>query len=528
MFRQRLVNFLHFYQPYNQQEDILDRIVNESYRPLVQGLQERPEVKLVINASGVLIKLLVDKGYDDVVKGFSNLLDRGNTEFTASAMYHAFLPLLPKDEVLRQIDVDMEISKKYLSPKFDPIGFFSPEMAINSYIADVISEYGFKWVPAAQVAYGNEVITPDKLFKIKGTKLHVFFRNKRVSTLMLSALSRTPKDFIEDTADIHSPDTYWFTVMDAETYGHHRIGHEKFFFGVVDNNFFETMTVTELLNTYTEVEEVELRPSTWTNEEQDFWLDKDHKEFTDAKSFVLWKDSTNKVHNLQWELTNYVIDTVNSYENKNLQSWKDAREILDEAVASDQFWWASAKPWWSLEMIEQGAYTLLQVLKTLGISGTQLQHADNIYRRILDQAFEWQRNGYIRKRHLDASSTYMKKPFKERAPIDWYNHIITEFEDEMKKAAEEKQFEKAVKWRDAIIKLHTGTDIYDILHVVDELWSVRTLPTLRHFLLRNWDDFSDYAKQYFLHIYNAEDFEKFKLDSKDLIDEIKRKHPESS
>ena len=30
-------NFLHFYQPYNQQPDILERVVNESYRKVIHS-----------------------------------------------------------------------------------------------------------------------------------------------------------------------------------------------------------------------------------------------------------------------------------------------------------------------------------------------------------------------------------------------------------------------------------------------------------------------------------------------------------
>ena len=68
--------------------------------------------------------------------------------------------------------------------------------------------------------------------------------------------------------------------------------------------------------------------------------------------------------------------------------------------------------------------------------------------------------------------------------------------DEMKKATERKDFEKAVKWRDAIIKIHNETDIYDVLHVVDELWSARNIPSVKPFLDHKPEELSDYIKQY--------------------------------
>ena len=61
---------------------------------------------------------------------------------------------------------------------------------------------------------------------------------------------------------------------------------------------------------------------------------------------------------------------------------------------------------------------------------------------------------------------------------------------------ERKDFEKAVKWRDAIIKIHNETDIYDVLHVVDELWSARNIPSVKPFLDHKPEELSDYIKQY--------------------------------
>ena len=87
-------------------------------------------------------------------------------------------------------------------------------------------------------------------------------------------------------------------------------------------------------------------------------------------------------------------------------------------------------------------------------------------------------------------------PFRERTGPEWFNQIILEFEAEMRKAAKNQEFEKAIKWRDAIIKLKNGADVYDVLHVVNELWTVRKLPSLKPFLKHK--RFSRFARSYFL------------------------------
>lgn len=522
--QQKIVNLLHFYQPYSQQNDILDRIVNESYRPLVQGLLERPDKKIVINISAVLTKLLLDRGYVDLINGFRKLLEIGNVEFTGTAMYHAFLPLLPEYEITRQIEENTKLNKNLLGEAFNPTGFFSPEMAINDKVSTIIEQLGYKWLPVAYIDPLLVSSTNDRLLKMHKHDLFVFLRNKRISTLMLSGMSHSCKDFIYETTDMHNEKEFWFTVMDAETYGHHRIGHEKFLFEVLDETFFKTQTINEILKSYDKVEEVEVRPSTWTNEEQDFWLDKEKTQSTDAKSFILWHDPTNPVHALQWDLTNLVINEVHNYANKNSDNWVKARTQLDKALASDQYWWASAKPWWSLEMIELGAYELRDVVKTLDSDEKIKLEAEMYYRKILDQAFEWQRTGYIRRKHLDNSATFMKQPFKDRTNPEWYNQIILEFEDEMNKSAERRDFEQCVKWRDALLKLKLGTDPHDVLHVVDELWSARKIPSVKPFLLHTWEEFSEFAKKNFLNVDSKEAFEAWQKTEVEKIETLKKQY----
>lgn len=511
----KLLTLLHFYQPYNQQDDILMRIVNECYLPLTRGLLKNPRAKVVVNINGVLTKMLVEKGYGEVIDNLKVLVARGQVELTGSAMYHAFLPLLPDSEIDRQISANTEVNKIYFGETFNPKGFFSPEMAVSDNILKMISSKGYKWVPASNLSYADGSPAYDCFYKTS-EGISVLFRDKRVSALMLSGVCKDSTSFIKETTDLHEKDKYWVAIMDAETFGHHRIGHENFLFDVLNNEFFEPVLFDGLVE-HSEgfvTKDVKLRPSTWTNEEQDFWLDKEHTQATSSRSFILWRDPENPIHQQQWELANYVIKLVSEFEDKNSPKYLQARGMLDMALASDQFWWASAKPWWSLEMVEQGAYQLKEVVITLDSGDESMKKAELMYRKIVDLAFDWQRSGYIRKRHLENSSTFMQKPFSKRTHAEWYNQIILEFEDEMKKAAETRDFEKAIKWRDAILKLNQGTDIYDVLHVVNELWTARNIPSVKPLFSHNWDEISEFAKKNMLNITTKEAFDEWKKTGK--------------
>jgi hypothetical protein len=506
----KICTLLHFYQPPNQQDDILLRIVNESYLPITRGLLASKKGRLVVNISGCLTEMLVAKGYKEVIDNLVQLAKNKQVEFTGSAQYHAFLPLLPRDEIVRQIELNEEVNKKYFGDAYKPKGFFPPEMAVNDLLLDIIAERGYEWVAMPELSFESGQASVDKLYKLNKNSLFLMFRNKRVSSLMLSGVCHNSADFIKETHDLNSGQnsSYLFTVMDAETFGHHRVGHEKLLFDILSNDYFQSQSVSELVhNSDIVVENLQsFRSCTWTNSEQDFFLDKESED----KAFLLWKDPKNPIHLAQWELTNLVIGEIQRYNDKKSTNWIAARTLLDSALSSDQYWWASAKPWWSLEMIEQGAFELKTVLSTLDPSLQSMKEAESLYRNILDIAFKWQRTGYIRKMHLDNSSTYLKEPLSVRTPTEWFNQLVLEFEDEMNKASAAKDFEKAIKWRDAVYKINLGIDIYDVLHVVDELWTVRSIPSVKPFLTFTWEEFSDFAKEHFKGVPNKEKFEEWK------------------
>lgn len=502
----RLAFLLHFYQPFNQQKDILHRIIEESYRPLITGLLRRPNARIVININGSLIEMLDNDTYQDILDGIKKLYSRGQIELTTSAMYHSFLPLLPRDEIVRQMSQNNNLLQKTFTVETSNIGIFPPEMAVSDTLMRIFRSQNVVWVASPELANVNKLYKADRLYKHSDTGLSLMFRHKRVSSLILSSVVRDAETLIAETKDLHDNEKYWFCVMDAETFGHHRIGHEKVLFDILDHPFFTPSTVSDILSLDLPVEPTQIRSCTWTNSEQDFHLgSKDN-------SFILWNDPSNPIHKLQWQFTRYVIKLINTARKRDNPGYAKARKMTDKALSSDQFWWASVKPWWSLEMVEQGAYSLLQVVRTLYPDKANKLYlkGETYYRQILDKAFFWQRSGYIRDRHLQNSSTYMQKPFRQRAPAEWFNQIVLEFEDEMNKATKNKDFERAIKWRDALLKIRQNTDIHDVLHVVDELWSARKIPELKPFLTYEWEEFSEYAKQNFKDAATKEDFEKWK------------------
>ncbi len=452
------VCFLHLYQPANQAKDIFQRVVSESYRPLVNHLLENPTIKITLNISGALTEQLIEHKCQDVIDGFRQASERGQIEFTDSAKFHALLPFLSDQEIKRQITLNRETNAKYFGHSYKPQGFFPPEMGYSTRLAPILDEMGYQWVILDEIALNGKVEQLDShtTYKIKNTNLYAFFRERVPSNLIMSALIRQVSDF-EGIRDFYQKG-YFITGMDGETFGHHRPGLDTLLTGLLLSPKMEHAFLSDLPNLFPKVEEVTPVDSTWASTEKDIET---------GVQFLTWKDPQNEIHTWLWELQNLALQTVAERPQST-----DSRQKLDAALASDHFFWASARPWWSIEMIETGAWQLLDVIENVPSVENQKERARYLYQKIIAKAFEWQRSGRIKEIYADYRET-PRVPFKDRtvgSGEPWvYDAFIQFMRQEMKKAAEKENFEEATLWRDAIWKLETKNDIYDAVHAVDLL-----------------------------------------------------------
>ncbi len=465
------VNFLHIYQPTSQSKEILRKVVGESYRPLFEGLLKIPKIKINLNISAALTEVLIKEGYGDVIKNIKKLAETKRLEFTESAKYHALLPFLKEEEIVRQVRKNNKSNKKYFGNSYKPVCFFPPEIAYSPKVAKVVSFLGYKMILLDDISYngGKEYSPKDRLFTIKGTKeLIAVFRERRVSNCIMSAVVRNEKDFVNVIKEELKENKYLCTAMDGETFGHHRPGLEKFLFKILESKTPEQIFLSELPNHFDIKGKVNPVKSTWASAQEDI---------EEGVQFYSWKDPKNKVHQLQWKFFNYLLRV-----SKTTKLTSKIQNELDKNMASDQFFWASGEPWWSIEMIEKGALAMLKTLKSLpSVTRNQIEKGEDYYRKILAIAFWWQRSGKIEamaKKYKEA----VKIPFKERTLPDFYFAFVEILKERMRKAAKKESFEKAILWRDAIWRLETKNDIYDAIHVIDLLRMKMAEPELEELI----------------------------------------------
>src|SRR3989344_6082533 len=437
-------NFLHIYQPPTQKPIWVKRIADESYRKIFNGLLEIPRARLSLNINSILCELLDQNGGIDVIKNIKKLVERGNIELTGSAKYHAFLPLLPESEIERQILLNEESLNKYFGRGWKKGGFFSPEMAYSKKVVEVAKRLGYKWIIIDEMALpeGKEM-RKDIVYEINGLKdFCVFFRERNLSFKILSASQIGVKSILKSLEPSMNQKDYTITGMDGETFGHHRPGLEHLFFDLLKDSRIEPLMISDVLDQFPKKEIIEPRQSTWATMPNHFKTN---------QPFFRWKNKDNAIQVCQWELANLAIEIVRRNEKQK------TRELLDEAIHSDQFWWSSARPWWSLEMIERGANDLKTVVNNSETAtDAEKKRADELYRLIIYTGFEWQRSGLV-----DEISRSEDEEIRERleekeklfVTKEEYQNMISNLKEQMKTAADSEEFHRAAMIKDRIREL---------------------------------------------------------------------------
>ncbi|MBI4426117.1 MAG: UvrB/UvrC motif-containing protein [Candidatus Kerfeldbacteria bacterium] len=442
-------NFLHFYQPPTQKLFWVKKITAESYRPILRGMLEHAHARTTMNISSILVELWEQNGATDVIDLVRELLKCGQIELTGSAKFHPLLPRLPDQEIIRQIELNTQTHRQYFGDLYRPRGFFPPEMGISKHVAEVVSRLGFEWIICDELSFNRQLGKIDyaKIYtNADAPALKIYFRERRMSYKILSGQLGTGNLLIEGLGDRLQRHEYLLTAMDGETFGHHRPGMEHLLFEVYESKLLETVLISDLPQRFTATASVSLLPSTWALMEKD--LER-------SVPFARWDDQDNTIHQLQWQLTDLAIATLGAASATG-PSYAEARQLLDRALHSDQYWWASAKPWWSLEMIERGAKELRDVvLKTPGASDEAKRRATDLYQRIVFTGFDWQREGIV-----EALSKQEDEEIRQRTdegmptlPKREIEKIIKNLEKEMALVASRQEFERAAQLRDRIKEL---------------------------------------------------------------------------
>lgn len=329
----------HIYQPPEQYDNILKKIVDECYNPLFDFIYKKPNSNFTVNINWSLTELLLKKGHEGVVESVKKCLDADKIELTASAAYHIILPLVPSDLRRRQIRINYENNKKIFGANYNPQGFFPPEMAYGHEIIQDIKTFGYKWTITEDIPFAcihnsvpyNYIPAVDDLavflrsnhwsnrisFDKDGQGRHL--RGDVIAEKMVYEMSRWFGD----------KDGYMILAMDGETFGHHVKGHIEYFlepfldYLAKHDDKIKLVKITDLLNVFLKTEK-SVPPGSWSTTDVDFWR---------GDFYPLWKSHYNKCHKVIWDLTDIAIKSVSRI-----------LEDFDKSLNSCTFWWCPPSP----------------------------------------------------------------------------------------------------------------------------------------------------------------------------------------
>jgi alpha-amylase/alpha-mannosidase (GH57 family) len=322
-----------------------------------------------------------------VIEGLRDLAASGHLEFTDSAKYHPILPLIPSQEIKRQIVLNHQTNHMYFGDAYLPQGFFSPEMCYSRDIVKPILDTGHRWLILSGIAcpatWPNDVIYE---ISSDGNKMPVFFRDDILSN-KISFRQLDAAGFLDHLRQLRSSsqkNIYVITAMDAETFGHHIKSWEKIFLEEVyealmpekpvnhgvkqlqrlvkaQKEIFRTgeiarapdievVTISRLLELFPTGGPVEPRPSSWSTSLDDI---------NAGNPYPLWKSKGNPIHQLLWQHLQIAIELANKSmkmaTSERAKYYANiARGLLDRAMHSDQFWWANSDSRWDVNLVNRG------------------------------------------------------------------------------------------------------------------------------------------------------------------------------
>jgi predicted glycosyl hydrolase (DUF1957 family) len=360
------VNFLHIYQPPWQTVGVVQQVASQSYEYLVFLFKKYPKYQVSMNISGCLLDMLYEIR-PDLIKELQILVNKKQIELTATAKFHALLPLLSREEIIRQIELNTKALQKYF-PKVKPQGFYLPEMAYSFEVAKIIKHLGYEWVILDPICAG-EKIDNNIIYSIKNIGLKVVFRDREIS-------KKYPAEEIYHQLEKVEADEIIISATDGEIYGHRHEDWQGHIEKVIAHKNIQTKTVSQYIASLKNKKAIALRSGTWESSPA---------ELKNKTPFILWDDPKNKIHHGLWSLVELASQLLKKYKKDPSYEW--ARMHLDQGLISCTFWWASARQpsdfsplTWHPDMIDNGVEELVRSVRSLQSATSQEKiRAEKIY-----------------------------------------------------------------------------------------------------------------------------------------------------
>jgi len=250
---------LHSHQPVGNFEGVLADAFEKCYKPFLDVLEGYPTLKFSLHYSGPLLDWF-EARHPEYIETLRSLADAGRVEIIGGAYYEPILPLLPRDDRLGQIAMQIEYTRRTFGQ--EPAGFWLAErvweQALVSDLADagvrytLVDDSHFKFAGCRQEAITGYYLAEDqgrviKVFPMdEKLRYYVPFHNPEETIQYLSTLATESGDRLLVYADDGEKFGVW-----PQTYKHiYEDGWLRKFLDLIRDNsdWIETVTLSDAGN----------------------------------------------------------------------------------------------------------------------------------------------------------------------------------------------------------------------------------------------------------------------------------------
>jgi alpha-amylase/alpha-mannosidase (GH57 family) len=389
-------NLINMYQPPNCDRTELEKVVNQSYLPLLRIFAQNPDYKFSLNLPGSTVDLLIRTGFGQVVKKLAELADRGQVDFTMTPKYQPVIPFMGEDDVARQIEASNKICKRYFGINFVPRGLYSPYLAYSPAVSKTTARFGLKWVVTDEISFSNGApVGFSSLFMDKSAGGVVLMPRHRDLSDMLEGniwarkMPRSANEYVQSALQKCANDKYFITVIDAEWFGYRQSGRYGLIKALYSEPKLKHATLSELRTYIKRKEFIKASEGSAETRPQDM---------KKRKPFLIWQNDNNPIQYTLWQLFNLASTEIKNAGSKGDPQYIRAREMFDTASAGVIWLMTSANPYWNSSYALQAADDLAIAVFVLLSSSLKSKEAAIAQRlKIYGDIEQFEKAGEIKK-----------------------------------------------------------------------------------------------------------------------------------
>ena len=325
---------LHWYQPHTQKREVLKKIAEESYIPVLNSIEHNCLGTVNCDIAASLIFQL-ENDAPEVLERLIKLKNRGKISLANTAAYHPILPLVPSEYAKRQLEENEKTYRGHglIRPKEKLSGVFPPEMAYGDILTLTLAKMGYSWTVTDDLPFNVFYKKPTPATYIAGVNGITCLLRSRLWSSEMSFNMPNGYEFAEKLCrefPMQFKDNIYqaYVVLwtDVETFGwHHKNAAEHFltpFFAAVKKLPMNLESCESLLRLYP-AKKIVVPAGSWSSNESD----------ASSAPYNLWKHPKNEWTLLWWKLADIIL--------KIDQEYPESRALTEKVLYSCQPWWWS-------------------------------------------------------------------------------------------------------------------------------------------------------------------------------------------